>query len=182
MNNPIIKFLSGIVFVLFVFQVHAQTVPQGTWTFGGSVGFSSSKQEDAGQAKTVIEFLPDAGYFIIDNLGVGLNGIYSRTDQDNASLTQLAVGPWARYYVYEQAFVQAGFQAGTLTIDGDFGNAKTSFSKIELGLGYSAFLTDDIALEPIIYFNRSKSKDENEDAVNTNTFGLRVGLKIFIGK
>ncbi|MEP6796189.1 MAG: hypothetical protein ABJB16_17815, partial [Saprospiraceae bacterium] len=154
----------------------------GIWTVGGSVGFSSSKQKGAGKATTIIEFLPEAGYFIIDDLGVGLNALYSRTSQGNTSLTEYAIGPWARYYVYHDAFAQASFLAGSLTIDGDFGKAKTSNNKVEVGLGYSAWLADAVALEPLVFFNMSKSKDENTDPVSTNTFGLRIGLKIFIGK
>ena len=163
-------------------SIVSQTVAQGAWTFGGSVGFSSSKQEGAGKPTTVIELLPEAGYFIIDDLGVGLNIIYSKTSQNSASFTEFGIGPWARYYVYQAAFVQAGFLAESLTIDGDFGQAKSTGTRIEGGLGYSAWLADAVALEPMVYVNLLKSKDENEEPVNTTTLGLRIGLKIFIGK
>jgi hypothetical protein len=182
MKSIFLKSSIALLFLASTLSIHSQTVAQGIWTVGGSVGFSSSKQKGAGQATTVIEFLPEAGYYIIDDLGVGLNANYSKTSQDATSLTEYAIGPWARYYVYQNAFAQASFLIGSTTIDGDFGKAKTSGHKVELGLGYSAWLADAVALEPLLFYNISKSKDENSQPLSTNTIGLRIGLKIFLGE
>lgn len=182
MRSVILKSIFALLFLPVSYTINSQTVAQGVWTIGGSVGFSSSKQEGAGKASNLIELLPEAGYFIIDNLGVGLNGTFSRTSEGNTSLSEYAMGPWARYYVYQNAFAQASFQAGSITIDGDFGKAKTPNTKIEVGLGYSAWLADAVAMEPLIFYNISRSKDENTDPLSTNAFGLRIGLKIFLGE
>ncbi len=180
MKPVILKSIFALLLLSAAFNANSQTVAQGIWTAGGSVGFSSSKQKGAGKATTVIEFLPEAGYFIIDDLGIGLNGAYSKTSQGTTSLTEYTIGPWARYYVHQNAFAQASFLIGSTTIDGDFGKAKTLGHKVEVGLGYSAWLADAVALEPLLFYNISKSKDENADPISTNTFGLRLGLKIFL--
>ncbi len=172
----------ALLFLSLTPSLHSQTVAQGMWTVGGSVGFSSAKQEGAGKATTAIDLLPEAGYFLIDNLGVGLNAVFSETRQGNTSFAEFGIGPWARYYVYNNAFTQASFLTETLTIKGDFGKAKTSGNKVEVGLGYSAWLAEAVALEPMVYYDLSTSKDENTNPVTTNTIGLRIGLKIFLGE
>ncbi len=111
----------------------SQTVSQGAWMAGGSAGFSSSKQEGAGVALTNIEFAPDVGYFIIDDLGLGINVIYSRSSQNTSSFTAFGVGPWVRYYVLENAFAQGGYRYGTSKIKSS-GESKTTNHDFDNGM------------------------------------------------
>jgi len=83
----------------------------GTW--GSelmSLGFTSTKHkygsdpaEDAYKC-THYNFLPRAGYFVIDNLAVGIEVILggykekSANDYDNWSESMFGIGPFARYY------------------------------------------------------------------------------------
>jgi hypothetical protein len=75
-----------------------------------SLGFTSTKHkhgsdpaEDAYRC-SVWNFLPRVGYFVIDNLAVGLETAISgykeksSNDYDNWSESMFAIGPWARYY------------------------------------------------------------------------------------
>ncbi len=176
------KFSIAVALNIITITLFAQTVSQGVWMAGGSAGFSSSKQDGAGNSTTIVDVIPSVGYFIIDNLSVGLNITYSSTSLNNSTLTSLAFGPWARYYVIPNAFAQSGFNMGTNKINGDFGKATTKNSSMYLGLGYSAWLSNSVALEPIAYYNIQKEKDESDDVVRTNSFGLSIGFQVFLGR
>jgi len=81
-----------------------------------SLGFTSTKNkhgsdpaEDAYKC-TVWNFLPRVGYFVIDNLAVGIETAISgykekgSNDYDNWSESMFAIGPWARYYYPQEKF------------------------------------------------------------------------------
>ena len=81
-----------------------------------SLGFTSTKNkhgsepaEDAYKC-TVWNFLPRGGYFVIDNLAVGLETAISgykekgSNDYDTWSESMFAIGPWARYYYPQEKF------------------------------------------------------------------------------
>ncbi len=176
------KFLFAVGLIIITHSLFSQTVSQGAWMAGGSAGFSSSKQDGAGNSTTTIDVIPSAGYFIMDNLGVGINVTYSSTSLNNSTLTSLAFGPWARYYVIPNAFAQSGYNMGTNKISGDFGKATTKNSSMYLGVGYSAWLSNSVALEPMVYYNIQKEKDESNDPVRTNSFGLNIGFQVFINR
>jgi hypothetical protein len=176
------KKFSTLVWCMILFQfVSAQTVSEGIWMVGGSAGFSSSKQEGVEKSTTSIDLTPYAGYYIIDDLGIGLSAAYSRTSFNETSLTSLSFGPFVRYYVIQNAFAQASYRIGSLKIDVS-GESKTTNSDLNVGVGYSAWLSNSVALEPFAYLNFGTQKDEDSDPVNTNSFGLNIGFQVFIGR
>jgi hypothetical protein len=79
---------------------HAQTTPltKGRGLLSGSIGYQSVKQVGI-DSRDLFNFTPTVGYFVADNLALGLNGnlqIYG----GNSSFGQniYSVGPFARYY------------------------------------------------------------------------------------
>ncbi|MBP6184907.1 MAG: outer membrane beta-barrel protein [Chitinophagaceae bacterium] len=152
-------------------NLQAQTVNAGAWMIGGDAGFSSASYDGVDDALTTISLNPNIGYFIMDNLGVGLRlGVESQTQGDNG-LTIFSVGPFARYYVWQGLFPQVGFNYNSVKVK-DGGDATTS-TDIDIAVGYSLFLNNSIALEPALYYNIG-------DGVNT--FGLRIGVQGFLGR
>lgn len=149
--------------------------------FGGEASFERLKPKGGGESRTTFTLTPDLGYYIIDDLGLGLSVIYSRTNAGILSLDLLAFNPWARYYIYKGLFARAGVQVGSYTIEFDNEEAKSTFSGLDIGAGYSVWLSSSIALEPIVFLNVLNSKDESEEIKQT-ILGLRLGFQAFLGR
>lgn len=149
---------------------------QGAWMVGGSVGFTSHSIKDVDDKTTDINVSPNVGYFVINNLAVGLNLDWNSSKTGDADAdTDLGIGPWARYYVYKGLFAQAGYNYRSLKLGG--GDAVNG-GNILLGVGYSWFLNNSVAIEPALGYSIG-SGDLLKDH---STFGLRIGVQAFIGR
>jgi outer membrane protein len=159
---------------LFSSGLQAQTVSAGTWMLGGEAGFASTKVKDVDDSYNTIYLNPNVGYFIMDNLGVGLRLGFQNNSFGDASSTGFGIGAMARYYVFQGLFPQVGFMYNSFKVK-DGPDAATD-TDINLGLGYSFFLNNSVALEPQLYYNI------NSEEANGNTLGLSIGLQIFLGR
>ena len=160
----------------------AQT-DQGTWMFGAgsNLGFTSGKiDNDQEDATTNIALDVRGGYFIIDNLAVGLDIGFGSQSEGDYSESQIGVGPYLRYYLMEsKLFGQAGFQFQTASSDGD---NLGSGSAIGLGAGYAAWLNDNITIEPLVSYNMTSFKYEGADeSAKGGNFGLMINFGIYLG-
>lgn len=91
---------------------YAQSIPAGTISLGGSIGYSNDNRETGSGNNTdeysssMFQFSPSGGYFVAENLAIGLSfGLVSGTrSQPNGSSTteykstSLRVGPYVQYY------------------------------------------------------------------------------------
>ncbi len=160
--------------LLFTVQSQAQTVNAGAWMLGGSLGFDSSKEKDADDATNTITINPNIGYFVIDNLGVGLNVLYaSETVGDADPNSVLGIGAFARYYVFQGLFPQVGFGFNSFTLGDEDAVTGTT---IDFGVGYSFFLNNSVAVEPRVNYAITSGDFEY------NTFGLMIGVQAFLGR
>ena len=187
----------------------AQSIAAGTVSLGGSIGYSRSSSEteiNTGRNPYTIEFTtsrfqfaPAAGYFIADNLAVGLNLSYlaERTTQSNGSpgqpdpdspdaRTNLRVGPYVQYYkmLSEQFGVLGTLGAGyqNSVVPGTNNSAETKAT------GFYADHTPGVIFFPIPKFGISASignlgynrlnidLDGNSNTASTNTFGASFGF------
>ena len=166
----LMKFLLTITVCLTLAQiVSAQTVGQGAWMVGGSAGFLSQKVKDADESSTWITFQPNLGYFIADDLAIGLSlnlTSFSPAGSDESS-TDFGLGPFVRFYFVENIFAQAGVNLG-------LGDAE--FTEFQVGVGYSWFLNDGVAIEPMLFYN---SHSVDGDIGDFSTFGLLIGIQAF---
>lgn len=91
------KLIFTLAIVLGVATVSAQEVGQ-MWV-GGSVGFSSSKTKLFGESVTTTSFtiMPEFGYVLQDNLGIGINLGYIHTKEGDAKSDAFKVAPFVRY-------------------------------------------------------------------------------------
>lgn len=164
------KVLLTVFAALTVFTASAQ-IEQGTWLISGSsnLGFTSFN-EDAGDYS---QFNIDVkgGYFVIENLAVGLNLGYDKVEE--TSLTTF--GLFGRYYVNGSIFGGLGFNSNSLDLGIDDAE-KVSFTTIPLEVGYAAFIGKVVAIEPA--FNYTIYGGDAEGAA----FGFNIGISVYLGR
>lgn len=159
----------------------AQT-DQGTWMFGAgsNLGFTSGK-ENSDQEDAVSNLALDvrAGYFVIDNLAVGLDVGYSSVSVGGVSGNDLGVGPYLRYYLMEsKLFGELGYKIGSSSYDGD---KLGSTGALGIGAGYAAWLNDNVTIEPMVKYSMLSTKPEVGDSYNGSAFGVMVNFGIYLG-
>jgi hypothetical protein len=123
-----------LVATTFAVTSHAQLIDKGALMAGGTLVFNTNKDN-----KTFV-LNPTLGYFFADNLVLGASVSYSSVSKLNA----FSVGPFARYYTNFGLFAHTGL---------NFRHQKNVENENDLdfliGLGYAAFLNDNVALEPV---------------------------------
>jgi hypothetical protein len=162
-------------------------VDKGQWLVGGSAGFNHSSQGDDKQ--TDISIAPDAGYFVINQLAVGLAPTFDYTKTKtksgsttiSGSSTTYSLAPFVRYYFMpsgEQVniFADASYGFGSSKVKG---GSSVSANYYQIKAGPAIFLTPNTALELALYY-RSFGGDAYPDDRNNN-FGLSAGFQIHLG-
>jgi outer membrane protein len=199
------SFLGSFILLLFVFSVHGQTT-RGTILIGGESNFDLStmnskwKSDDgSGTHGNIIRFgiSPRIGFFIIDNLAVGVKlpiGFQFQEDKNNDkfSSTSLGISPFLKYYfgtsnIKPYLNGSIGFSNMTMKDDPDIGATnKTTVGvfSYELGGGFGVFLNDKVSLDIGIGYNYSSYKEkENNDNNYRDIYsgiGLGVGISILL--
>ena len=152
-------------------SLSAQAVGQGAWMVGGSAGFESESFKDIDGSQTTIRFAPNLGYFIADDLAIGLAltvESFSPLDDDFESVTNFALGPFVRFYFADAIFAQAGVNLGL----GDF-----EFTEFQVGVGYSWFLNNSVAIEPMLFY---RSHGVDDPGIDSSVIGLSIGVQAFL--
>jgi outer membrane protein len=179
-----------------------------------SIGFSSEKYtyisggtSTESSKSTNFGFSPKVGYFVIDNLPLGLlidvNAYKNKAiDSDNQNTSnELLFGPFARYYFLPQnelkpmAEIYAGFGGSKDKSDysGYSNESKYGIIKLGIGAGASYFVTDHVAIDMIIGYNSSRYKlkshtaaarsaaSEDEDETDKYAgLGISIGIVVTI--
>jgi len=172
----------GLVLVLLLFlssSIVFGQLEKGNFFFQGSssIGFSSEKYtyisggtSTESSKTTHFGFKPKVGYFVIENLPVGLaiNVNTYKTkgiDTDNESNSNnFVIGPFARYYFLPQdklkptVEISAGFGSSKdkYTSSGYTSESKYGIFEFSIGAGASYFITDNIAFDILLAYNSSK--------------------------
>lgn len=157
-------------------RVGATPIQAGNWIVGGSIGslgynFSSESFN--------LNLNPKMGYFVMDNIAVGLGAIVGlSTMKNNDDVWSYGVVPFARYYFPEGASVTGRFfgevEAG---ISGSTGASDASF----LGgvkAGYAHFVTNSVAIEGTLGYTYSKANISSGSAVTG--LGIGLGFQIYL--
>ena len=195
-------FFLAFTCVLISSGLHAQTT-QGSMTLGGNFGYSSSKSEGFYGVYTSSSFQvsPKAGYFIMDNLEVGLGfgistGKSGLDGFDPTKTNSFSVGPYARYYKFTSndrfAFTGAlGFSFGSGKSSTGNSENKTGSMGISIAPGFVYFLTERWGLDFQLNGIGFSSYDPNKDVDNNNqkefTFNISslsptLGFRYYISK
>jgi outer membrane protein len=191
-----------VIPILFSCTLSFGQFSQGRMLVGGGIGFQSLTNKDKSGSfsvtdskTTIITLTPRFGYFVINNLAVGL-GVEvlsgkSKFEQSNGELvsSQLLVGPFVRYYVGPGVFFQGDFNVGSSKDKSTGGSIsqeeKFNLSRWSLGAGYAIFLNDHVAIEPLISYQSltTKPKDSQDSDVKNINSGLNInlGIQVYIG-
>jgi hypothetical protein len=171
MKNLVKITLSLVCFLCLSQALSAQAVNQGAWMVGGSAGFTSTSYKDVDGSQTVISVSPNLGYFIADDLAIGLSlGLTNTSPLVGDSFTEFGLGPFVRFYFADAIFAQAGLNLGL----GD-----NEFTEFQVGLGYSWFVDNSVAIEPMLFY-RSHSVDD--PGVDSSIIGLSIGIQAFVDR
>lgn len=150
-----------------VFAASAQ-ISQGTILVGASsnAGFTSYNEDAGDYSQFNIDL--KGGYFVIDNLALGLNLGYTKIDD----ASQTTFGAFGRYYVNGKIFGGIGFNSTSV----DLGGSDATVSTIPIEVGYAAFINDAIAVEPALSYSILGGDAEGA------AFGLNIGLTLYLGR
>jgi outer membrane protein len=203
----LLLFLSTFVF--------AQLEKGNIFVQGSSkIGFSSEKYtytsggtSTESSKSTHFGFSPKAGYFVMDNLPVGLainlstNKTKAISGSNESHYTDFTIGPFVRYYFLPQdklkpmAEISAGFGTSKdkSTNSGYSYESKSGVLEFSIGAGASCFVTDHIAFDMLIAYNSTKyslKSESNSSGVKSTTatdssdkyagIGINLGVVVTI--
>lgn len=173
------KLLLTVALVTIFSFTYAQT-DEGGWLVGASSDLSFTSTSIDGQDGNDSDFSLEAqaGYFIIDNLNVGLL-IGFNSSKDGGSdfkSSSTVIGPYARYYVGGQFFVGVGYGITSAKFEDGDGNtlADPSGGTILLEAGYPIWIVDNVAVEPSLAYGIGTG-----DFDASSSFGLNIGFNLY---
>ncbi|KAF2518521.1 porin family protein [Flavobacterium salilacus subsp. salilacus] len=184
---------AAAVFAFAYANAQEETTSTGGFSTGdvfisGSVGFGSEKTGDF--KATEFNFSPRAGYFVSDNIALGLALGYNNTKQDEefgfgtaeVTTNTFEIGAFGRYYFMPASqfslFTQLGVNYGTTKseIDNEEFNKANGFN-VEFAPGISYFISEHFALEATFgVLSYTTVEPDEDDADSTNTFQLGLNM------
>nr|MBI1230727.1 outer membrane beta-barrel protein [Cytophagales bacterium] len=177
---------------------------------GIDIGYSSTKRkldgasfvEDNSSKITNISLLPKFGYFVSDNLALGLDLIFasskSKSGNSNSEFSSilLSTGPFVRYYIPTSKvlpFVELNSSFGRRTSTSKYPDdiniedniTKTNIRSIGGGIGVAVPLGEKVAFDILAGLNSLRVINENPIFSNsryvTTSLGFNVGFTMFLG-
>ena len=187
-------------FIWISSNLYAQT-GKGYFLVSGSSDFSfisvttSVEGNDTENKTTYLNFTPVAGYFVADNLSLGLLITYMASYYEHSNFKSFVAGPFFRYYFAQSKklvpFVQTSAFFGSNEIK--YENIGVSDSKIssdlsgyELDLGLGILLSKQVSFDVILGYahtteNIPVSTTESKK-IKTGALGVSLGLSLYLGK
>lgn len=148
---------------------------KGDFLVGGSFGFRTNKNNSN------FNLSPNAGYFFADNFAAGANVTLDFSKKGDVRTNEVGIGPFVRYYLGKTTVRPFLVSSFGFTSQSD----KTANTKIKsrgtyflAGLGYAAFISEDVAVEGIAAYNYTHFKN----ASSFNGFSLNFGFQVYINK
>jgi len=161
-------------------------ISQGTLSVGGAVSFTTEKEDGDDEAYKFFELSPTVGYFLADDLELGVELTLARGAYDKNITSGYGFGPYLRKYFsmgettyfYGQAGISVG--GGKVKFDGD---EAATISALEVGIkpGFMFRPTDRIGIDLTAGFLGYSSYKENWDLNSmdeeTSKFGLTLDMR-----
>jgi outer membrane protein len=181
MKRSIKSILLLIILFGMTTVISAQTVNKNAWMLGGTMGFNSIKTEGNDTSEIWLNVSPNVGYYITNDLAIGARFSLFTYSYGGSVNYQFGVGPWARYYFINSLFAQAGMDFGSAAFDFFSFNADGGSTTIHMGIGYSWFLNNSVAIEPSLQYSIYNAGEDGLQADYTR-FGFNMGVQAFIGR
>lgn len=169
-------FLSICILLSAVARSQAQT-EAGCWTFNPQLSaFSLTGSEnslgDDDRFKLGVNF--KGGNFIAENLAFLVGVGFQIDKQDHYKDHRLNLSTGLRYYLFSHVIIGAelGYQKAWIREYGGEKTRKPDYFTFGAELGYAIFLTQNVSLEPGVYWNHSFTDKLNE-------YGLKLGFGIY---
>ena len=182
----IVFFAASIGFTAYA-QKTETGFKSGDKFLSGGINFSNEK---TGDAKTsTIEFSPSFGYFISNNVAVGLQLGASNsktkadgvTSEDQSGFNAYAFSRF--YFTPESRFSIFGHAGLGYGVDNDkLDKVKTTHLSLNVAPGISYFLSDHFAIESTfgnLGFSSEKTNEEGSEATKNIDFGFNLSTTSF---
>lgn len=177
-----------IAVTLIAFQSAIAQTTQGSMMLGGGLSFySDTEQANDDYENKGLTFSPNFGYFVSDNLAVGLSlSISNSTFDTGASSTDrnsFGIGPFVRYYKFTSSEQFAFFgQADLMFVFGkedDTPGGETNNRAISFGVspGFAYFFNEHWAFDIWFLGIRYESYDDNTDVDDNSSNSFRFGVQ-----
>ena len=168
-----------VIATFFLVPILSAQVTKGNFLAGGSLSFESSKYTESENSTTLLRLTPSAGYFFADRFAAGVRVSFSWQSNNDDDYSDLAAGPFARYYFLPAAkttniFLEANFLAGSEKYNDFDAAGKTQYG---LSAGPVFFLNPNIGVETTVNWSSVKYKDMDG---RFNNFGISAGFQIHL--
>ncbi|WP_109851920.1 autotransporter outer membrane beta-barrel domain-containing protein [Aquimarina sp. AU58] len=167
------KVATLIVSFIFIVSSQAQdsgfdAKTKGSFIANGSVNvyFTTRKRNDDKATAFTTRITPKVGYFVIDNLAVGLElGINTNKEKQDSDFGDIetttngfGIGPFARYYLENNIYFEGliGIASSKTTSNGGLlgsTDIKSNIFGFRVGAGYAFFLGNHVAIEPSVSYS-----------------------------
>tara|TARA_B100001971_G_C18130894_1_gene504770 strand:- start:163 stop:759 length:597 start_codon:yes stop_codon:yes gene_type:complete len=196
------KTLKQTVLIVFAFTITLPILAQdafsaktkGTYFASGSIYLDSrtDKINDNKTTSFTTAIGPKVGYFVMDNLVVGLelniqtskskseDEFFGETEVTSNASAVLAFG---RYYLDNNLFGEAAVGFGSQKTEVDIlGEQKSSTFGFRIGAGYAFFLGDHVAIEPTLNYRWEDINPDGSSSDYTETISsifLGIGISAY---
>ena len=168
------KIFTTIVLAGIFITGNAQTEKKN-WLVGGRIDLNT------GENSTHIGFSPGAGIFVIDNFAIGANFLIDYNKTGDVKATDFGIGPFFRYY-FLKGMVKPLIHASVNYLSSKYKSPAFSTtnngSNILAAGGVAAFLNENVAIEVLAGYSRTKYKDFD----GSGGFSLGIGFQVYLNK
>ncbi len=161
----------------------------------GTIKYEYDGKTLADNNQTVIEFTPTFGYFVIDNLAIGLTSSISSSTQkaesgDKYNTTTISLAPTVLYFFPVEGkikpFAQLAFGLNSRTEKdmpkmGDDEKYSASGLLISGGGGVAFFINENVSFNAGLAYNSSTLTDSDDDKakIKYGVFGGSIGISVY---
>ena len=194
----------GFLFAVLVASMssYGQT-SKGNYIVSGSTGLqflsSNTKNVYDGQTQNELDtktfsFNPSVGYFIIDNLAIGLScnitsTKYEPNEDSYSKSASTLIAPTVMYYfpvdgkIRPFAQLGLGLQSVTNKVKGGYSEDKQTLDglAVNVGGGVSYFVSKYVSIDLYLSYTKSNLKDTDDEKfkIKQGTFGSNIGISVF---
>jgi hypothetical protein len=153
---------------LLITSAASAQIEKGTVLAGASSNFAFNSTSQAhGSSTTTLNLDLRGGYFIINNLALGIQVDYYQnwSSASSGSYGSTSVGLFGRYYYKGKIFGGLGITEVSPYPSGG------SYNLVPIQVGYAAFINKNIAIEPSLSLTEGNSQ---------SVLGLNVGFTLYL--